>query len=66
MLSKLFARVAARKFVAAAPRTALVQAQVRLFRTDFVNPYLKSPIDLSETERTKQEQLPVWDRTFDY
>ena len=54
MLSKLFTRVASRKFIAA-PKNLLVQSQVRMFRSDFVNPYLKSPIDLTETERTKQE-----------
>lgn len=31
-----------------------------------MNPYLKAPIDLTENEREKQSQLPVWDRTFDF
>lgn len=39
---------------------------VRGFRNDFVNPYKTAPIDLSEYERTKQENLPVWDRVFDH
>ena len=66
MLSKLFARAASRRFLAAPQQVLLVRSQVRTFRSDFVNPYLKSPIDLTENERDKQQQLPVWERTFDY
>jgi hypothetical protein len=66
MLSKLFARAATRRFLAVPHQALLVQAQMRAFRSDFVNPYLKAPIDLTENEREKQQQLPVWDRTFDY
>ena len=51
MLSKLFARgVASRSLVnhfIIAPKM-LVQAPKRTFRSDFVNPYIQSPIDLSE------------------
>jgi hypothetical protein len=68
MLSKLFARAATRRLLVA-PNTTFILAQqipVRHFRSDFVNPYKKSPIDLTETERTKQENLPVWERTFDF
>ena len=62
MLSKLFMRgVVTRRLPCVFQAT-----QVRTFRSDFVNPYKQSPINLTETERQKQEELPVWDRTFDY
>ena len=51
MLSKVFAR----GLVFSSQRTvapkALVSAQTRLFRSDFVNPYLHNPIKLTEQER---------------
>ncbi len=68
MLSKLFARAATRRMLVA-PNTTFMMAQqvpVRHFRSDFVNPYKRAPIDLTEAERTNQENLPVWERTFDF
>ena len=44
----------------------LAATQTRGFRSDFVNPYLHNPVDLSEFEKKKQEALPVWERTFDF
>ena len=64
MLSKLFARTIASKSQILAP--VFVQAPVRHFRSDYVNPYIHSPIKLSEQERTSQESVPVWDRAFDF
>ena len=40
--------------------------QTRFFRNDFKNPYLHNPVEISDFERTKQEELPVWDRIFDF
>ncbi len=63
MLSKLFA---CRRLLASPTSPLLMQVSARHFRSDFVNPYKQSPINLTEGERQKQEELPVWDRTFDY
>ena len=64
MLSKMFAR----GLVASKSRVPVVMCstQVRLFRTDFLNPYIHSPINLTEKERESQETKPVWERTFDF
>ncbi len=63
MLSKLFMRgVPTCRLVA----PSLVSSQIRTFRSDFLNPYKHAPINLTETERKKQDELPVWDRTFDF
>ena len=61
MLSKLIATGLKRQ-----PAPVMVALQSRNFRTDFLNPYLHNPLPLTETERTKQENLPVWERTFDW
>ena len=41
-------------------------AQVRLFRSDFKNPYTNDPTPMSQEERDEQMAMPVWDRVFDH
>ena len=65
MLSKVFARGLMVSQRSSAPR-ALVACQSRMFRNDFVNPYIHNPIKLTEQERQQQESKPVWERTFDF
>ncbi len=65
MLSKVFLRSLALSKNQAS-KLLFVQAPVRHFRSDFVNPYIHSEVKLTETERSTQENLPVWERTFDF
>ena len=44
----------------------VVASTTRSFRNDFKNPYKYDPVELAETERVKQEALPVWDRIYDH
>ncbi len=39
---------------------------MRGFRSDFKNPYKYDPVEISEVERRRQEEQPVWDRVFDH
>ena len=67
MLSKLFARgLACRKLITPSQVMLIQPVAVRQFRSDFVNPYKHDPTALTEQERQKQQELPVWERTFDY
>jgi hypothetical protein len=67
MLSKMFMRGAVHlKSSNVSHQYKLLQTPLRHFRSDFVNPYKASPVELSEVESNKQEQLPVWERLFDY
>ena len=50
MLSKVLARGLMVTQRSAAPR-AMVACQSRMFRNDFVNPYIHNPIKLTEQER---------------
>ena len=46
---------------------AMVALRARYWSAvDYVNPYIHSPIKLSEQERTSQESVSVWDRAFDF
>ena len=65
----MFARGIAYKSLQSGRQAAMlkiVQAPVRTFRNDFINPYMSNPIKLSEAERTTQDALPVWERAFDF
>lgn len=70
MLSKMIERGAQhllvrQAFVQPALKMLVVQP-TRSFRSDYNNPYRYDPTPISEYEREKQQELPVWDRVFDF
>jgi hypothetical protein len=66
MLSKMLMRAAPLLARQSTPVFLMGSQQVRTFRSDYQNPYIYNPTPLTETERVKQEELPVWERVFDF